>query len=193
MSIPIASDSLKHIGWDNLNIAKFKDFYLFYFASDEFYDWHHMVWHKYHSLRYSAYAWLALGGGLKTSDVLIARNIPVLDRYCSFCHTSLETTTHLMFECDYSFKVLVKLIPSFQTHFFRPTIYLALQHIDNFARTKSKNFKNSLLLILNALVYFLWMERNNRRMFWAVDDDDSPDISFWMVYGQPKEKLILDL
>ncbi|XP_020678601.2 uncharacterized protein LOC110096819 [Dendrobium catenatum] len=161
LNIPIVPDNKYHISWDSNGNAKFRDFYLYYFSNEEQVDWHHMVWHKKHAWRFSVYSWMALKGGLKTCDVLASRNIHFLDKTCSLCHNSLETTSHIMFECDYSFKVLQNLIPSFQTFYFRPTIFLAFQHIDNL--DKPKSIKNGILLILNAAIYFIWIERNNRK------------------------------
>ncbi|KAI0513694.1 hypothetical protein KFK09_009724 [Dendrobium nobile] len=130
-----------------------------------------MVWHKKHALRYSIYSWMALKGGLKTCDVLASRNILIMDKNCALYHNCLETTSHLLFECDYSFKVLEKLIPSFHTHYFRPTISLALHHIDNM--DKPKNIKNGIFLILNAITYFIWMERNYRKFKSAASCSNS--------------------
>ncbi|XP_028548227.1 uncharacterized protein LOC114578859 [Dendrobium catenatum] len=161
LNMHIDNDGKKHIGWDKKENAKFKDFYLSYFANDIQYDWHQLVWHYKHAMRYSVYSWMALRGGLKTCDVLAVRNIQVKDNICNLCYSNMETISQMLFECDYSFNVLVKLIPSFQTHYFRPTVYLALLYIDN--KDKAKKIKAGRLLILNAIIYHIWIERNNRR------------------------------
>ncbi|KAL0927271.1 hypothetical protein M5K25_001434 [Dendrobium thyrsiflorum] len=119
------------------------------------------VWHKKKSLRFSIYTWLALIGGLKTADVLIKRNIAVPQLGCAMCHGSLETATHLFFECDYAFKVLNRVIPGLHNFLLRPNICQVLSHIDSYK--VDRKFKCTLLLALNATVYHLWLERNNRK------------------------------
>ncbi|KAL0924803.1 hypothetical protein M5K25_005661 [Dendrobium thyrsiflorum] len=98
---------------------------------------------------------------MKTVDVLSFRNIYIQDSTCIFCQETTENLFHLMFECDFSFKVLTNLIPSFQNFFLRPTIFQAIDHIGGLS--VADNMKHSLLLILNATVYFIWLERNSRR------------------------------
>ncbi|KAI0497450.1 hypothetical protein KFK09_020677 [Dendrobium nobile] len=98
---------------------------------------------------------------LKIVDELSKRNIHVQDNPCSFCRICSKTLSHLMFECDFHFMVLTRLISSFQNFYLRPTISQDLEHNRGFS--VAKNLKSSTLFILNAIIYFLGTERNNRR------------------------------
>ncbi|KAL0921832.1 hypothetical protein M5K25_008944 [Dendrobium thyrsiflorum] len=160
-AIPISSNGNKHILWNNLGKVTFKDFYLDYYANDSSVDWHKLVWHKKFALRYSAYSWLAFSGGLKTVDALLKRNINIVDLWCPLCHDSYETKNHLFFECLFSFNVLSRLMPTFHNFLLHPNIYQAFDHIS--ALEDNLKVINDTLLLLNATVYFLWLERNNRR------------------------------
>ncbi|XP_020703789.1 uncharacterized protein LOC110115029 [Dendrobium catenatum] len=160
-SIPISSDSNKHLTWENNENASFKDFYKEFFSSENDVDWAHLVWHKKHSLRHSVYSWMALSNGLKTSVALCARNIDVGNITYPFCHIHPETTAHLLFECDYSFQVICRLIPQFSCFLFRPNLAQAFQFIAGLDFIRE--VKLGLLLILNIYVYFLWAERNSRK------------------------------
>ncbi|PKU65490.1 hypothetical protein MA16_Dca012212 [Dendrobium catenatum] len=104
---------------------------------------------------------MALSNGLKTSAALSARNIVITDVSCPLCHLHPETTVHLLFECDYSFQVICKLIPQFTSFLLRPNIAQAFQFISGFE--SSMEVKFGLLLILNVTVYFIWTERNSRK------------------------------
>ncbi|KAL0917470.1 hypothetical protein M5K25_012532 [Dendrobium thyrsiflorum] len=100
-------------------------------------------------------------GGLKTVDALARRNIYMTDPICPLCRCDLESLNHLLFECNYSFTVLVKLIPNFHHFYLRLSLIQSLNHVGSIAGTKIE--KQALLLTLNAIVYYLWRERNNRR------------------------------
>ncbi|XP_020692359.1 uncharacterized protein LOC110106721 [Dendrobium catenatum] len=160
-SVPISTGTSKHLSWENNENASFKDFYKEYFSYENDVDWANLVWHKKHSLRHSVYSWMALSNGLKTSVALTARNIDVGNTACSFCQTHPESTPHLLFECDYSFQVICRLIPQFSSFLFRPNLAQAFQFITGLNFTRE--VKNGLLLILNNAVYSLWAERNSRK------------------------------
>ncbi|KAL0917870.1 hypothetical protein M5K25_012971 [Dendrobium thyrsiflorum] len=160
-SIPISPSCSYHITWDNNENANFKDFYSEFCAVDTPVNWSHLVWHKYHSLRYSVFTWMALCGGLKTVDALSKRNIHIEYLFCPLCHGCNENTAHILFECDYSSKVLTKLIPQLHIFYLRPNIVQVLLHNDGF--NFSRDIKCGIMLILHATVYFLWKERNNQK------------------------------
>ncbi|KAL0918946.1 hypothetical protein M5K25_010996 [Dendrobium thyrsiflorum] len=160
-AIPISHLDGVNILWNNSHKAKFRDYYHDFFANDADFILHDLVWHKNHSLRFSAYSWLACMGGLKTAVEMIKRNIHITDSSCNFCYDHMETSAHLLFECDYSFMVLSSIIPSFANFFLRPNLGQALQHVGNL--DIQKDIKNGMLLALNASVYHLWIERNSRR------------------------------
>ncbi|XP_020689917.1 uncharacterized protein LOC110104946 [Dendrobium catenatum] len=159
-SIPISVGNANHITWENNENASFKDFYREFFCYEYVVDWAPLVWHKKHSLRHSVYSWLALSNGLKTSENLRIRNVITEDFLCPLCHQTPETTAHLLFECDYSFIVLTRLIPKMKCFLFRPNMGQALQFIDGL--DVNRDFKSAVLLLLNITIYVLWTERNDR-------------------------------
>ncbi|PKU83590.1 hypothetical protein MA16_Dca008277 [Dendrobium catenatum] len=101
---------------------------------------------------------MAISGGLKTADALIARGINV-DPKCSLCHCYAETVSHLFFECDYSFTILTKLMFNLGFLLLRPNVLRIFEYIKD---TKDKNKEFYYLLICSS-VYFIWRERNERK------------------------------
>ncbi|KAI0513745.1 hypothetical protein KFK09_009775 [Dendrobium nobile] len=91
------------------------------------YSWANLIWHKKHVLRYSAYAWLALVGGLKIADALNGHNIPTDLALFFFCHSHNEGVSHMFFECHYSFAILSALILNTRSLLLRPTITYLLE------------------------------------------------------------------
>ncbi|KAL0924141.1 hypothetical protein M5K25_004949 [Dendrobium thyrsiflorum] len=147
-SLTISTDSSHHMTWNNDYNPQFKHFYMEYFANLSNVDWHYLVWHKKKALRYSIYTWMALCDGLKTVEQLIKRNIMIPHTSCVLCHCYQETNTHLLFECDYAFNVLKRVLPCFQNFFLRPNLRQALIHLDSISLSKS--FKHAILLAFNA-------------------------------------------
>ncbi|KAI0494380.1 hypothetical protein KFK09_024514 [Dendrobium nobile] len=62
--------------WGNSGDGSFGLFMKEFYKDFPSYSWENLIWHKKHVLRYSVYAWLALGGGLKIADALNGHNIP---------------------------------------------------------------------------------------------------------------------
>ncbi|XP_020692279.1 uncharacterized protein LOC110106667 [Dendrobium catenatum] len=160
--VPISHISHYHITWENNENATFKDFYKEYFSDlDVDVDWYNLVWHKRHSIRYSSRSWIAINNGLKTAAALLYRNMKIDDTSCPLCHSHLEKTSHLLFECDYSFQLLTLIIPQFKNFYLRPNIIQALHFISGLY--SDSDTTNATLLILHAAVYYLWNERNSRK------------------------------
>ncbi|KAL0919220.1 hypothetical protein M5K25_011302 [Dendrobium thyrsiflorum] len=159
--IPLYPNATSNVVWKDNIQCSYKDFYKDYFERDDTVDWHKLVWHKNKALRFSVFTWQALLGGLKTVDNLARRNIHIPDPYCILCRCDAENLNHLFFECSYSFSVLTRLIPSFNSFYLRPSLTQSLHYVGNLLVAKLE--KQGLLLTLNAIVYHLWRERNNRR------------------------------
>ncbi|KAL0916814.1 hypothetical protein M5K25_014354 [Dendrobium thyrsiflorum] len=149
-SVPISSAQIPHVIWKDQLHPKDLDV-----------EWHHYMWHKKKCLRYSVFTWLAFKGGLKTVDILARRNISVPDPVCPLCRSDLESLNHIFFDCNYSFSVITRFLPSFQSFYLRPSLFQAFQHVRNLH--EAKVVECGLLLTLNAIIYHLWRERNNRR------------------------------
>ncbi|PKU63676.1 Putative ribonuclease H protein [Dendrobium catenatum] len=148
------------ITWDGLAAPSFKTFSGIFYSNLEEVYWHRFIWHKYGSLKFDCFAWMALLGKLKCADVLLKRGLQVNPK-CSFCDTSLESHNHIFFECDYSFMVLLLVLPNFDSFLFRPNLLQVFDCLDlKFTGSLEKTFCFS---IIAYLIYFLWRERNNRR------------------------------
>ncbi|KAL0914051.1 hypothetical protein M5K25_017550 [Dendrobium thyrsiflorum] len=160
-SVPISTLQKPHITWKDQPHSKFKDFYNGFFDREMDVEWYQYLWHKKKCLRCSVFTWLAFNGGLKTVDALARRSIAVADPVCPLCRSDQETLNHIFFDCNYSFSVITRFLPSFHSFYLRPSLFQAFQHVGSLQ--EAKVVKRGLLLILNAIIYHLWRERNNRR------------------------------
>ncbi|KAL0912597.1 hypothetical protein M5K25_018579 [Dendrobium thyrsiflorum] len=77
-NIPIHESSPISLFWDNSPNGVFANYLVKFYNDLPICSWHHIVWHKTFVLRFSLFAWLSLVGGLKTTDVLLHRNVQVL-------------------------------------------------------------------------------------------------------------------
>ncbi|KAL0908892.1 hypothetical protein M5K25_023404 [Dendrobium thyrsiflorum] len=84
LSINIVEQSI--LTWDGSSNPAFKNFIASFFFGLEEVNWVKFIWHKYYSLRFSCYAWMALIGKLKCADLLIGRGLQfnTLRRISSF-------------------------------------------------------------------------------------------------------------
>ncbi|PKU71829.1 hypothetical protein MA16_Dca008358 [Dendrobium catenatum] len=101
---------------------------------------------------------MAISGGLKTADSLLAKGI-IVDPNCALCHCYAESVSHLFFECDYSFSIISKLMSNLGYLLFRPNVLQIFEYIKD---THDKNKEFYYLLICTS-VYFIWRERNERK------------------------------
>jgi hypothetical protein len=123
-------------------------------------SWYKLVWFSQCIPRHSFMLWLAINGKLRTQDRL-GFGSPIGKLSCAFCQDVQDSHSHLFFECNYplavwnEFKSLVRLdhAPS------------SLDELVLFLKKLPINKSVwSILqrLVLGALVYYLWQERNLR-------------------------------
>lgn len=104
--------------------------------------------------------WLANLEKLKTGDSLVERG--VLDRdhgLCPFCESSIETITHVLFSCNFSWRIWMEVLNwwgmSGVLHNHCSSFTLALKGlVPRKYRGKVWN------LILGCVLWSLWLERN---------------------------------
>ncbi|KAL0915367.1 hypothetical protein M5K25_015779 [Dendrobium thyrsiflorum] len=120
-SIAYDTDATFNITWKDKSKATLSTFINQFFCEDSVLEWYKLVWHKHHALKYSIYTWIALNNGLKTADELIKRNI-VVNNVCPLGYSQSESVNHILFECDYSFTVLSKLIHYLGEFLLRPRL-----------------------------------------------------------------------
>ncbi|XP_028555324.1 uncharacterized protein LOC110094857 [Dendrobium catenatum] len=149
------------IMWDGTSMPTFKDFTSKFYSNLVLVDWHDFVWFKKASLKFACYTWMALIGKLKCANTLIRIGINVTAD-CSFCKSHRETLQHLFFECDFSFSVLLLILPIFMEFLFRPNLFLAFDWL-NTTFSYSVVEKNFCFSVLACAIYHIWRERNNRR------------------------------
>ncbi|XP_020693731.1 uncharacterized protein LOC110107718 [Dendrobium catenatum] len=159
--IPIYLDSNSCVSWNNLKHSRFSDYINDFHSSKPICSWYKLIWHKKYALRFTVFSWLALVGGLKTADALLLWNISVPSS-CSLCHVFPESSSHIFFECSYSYDILINLIPSTMHLLFRPNILHLLEWISDDSDTAQPT-KNYYSLITCCSVYHIWKERNMRR------------------------------
>ncbi|KAI0511714.1 hypothetical protein KFK09_012346 [Dendrobium nobile] len=147
--------------WEGSCIPSFKQFTNHFYSSLENVQWHDFIWHKRSSLKFACFTWMALIGKLKCADILIRKGINVIAD-CAFCKSHRESHHHLFFECDFTFTVLVLVLPLFQSFLLRPNLLMAVEFLDSSIIFASFE-KNLCFSIMACTVYHIWRERNNRR------------------------------
>ncbi|PKU87427.1 Putative ribonuclease H protein [Dendrobium catenatum] len=158
LSVPI-SDTNPSCLWLNSGIVSNKIFSKEFFKHYPVMNWHHFIWNKHYSIRFSSFGWLAFKNGLKTADNLIQRGIQV-NPGCCFCHDCRDSTSHLFFECDFSFKILNRLIPQTQTLLMRPNLNQIFDFMEDIA--DSQIMLHFYCLLVNTIIYYIWRARNDR-------------------------------
>ncbi|XP_028548818.1 uncharacterized protein LOC114579172 [Dendrobium catenatum] len=159
--VPIINSSCHTISWAGNDKACFKTFYLHYYRDLQPVSWHPYIWHKRYALHYSSFAWLAVLGGLKTAEALAIRNIMVC-RECSLCSVGEDNTSHIFFQCDYTFKIVSHLLPALNKFLLMPTMIQCFDFFNDHPGI-STTHKNFCFLVLCCSIYFIWRERNDRR------------------------------
>lgn len=123
-------------------------------------QWHCLVWFSNCIPKHAFILWLAIRRKLMTQDRMQFWQSD-RDLNCAFCHMQLDSVDHLFFECQYSSMVYWH---------FRSKGYLNISHNswDDLMVKAATVWKGKSInvvvnkLILGALVYLLWQERNWR-------------------------------
>ncbi|KAL0924089.1 hypothetical protein M5K25_004894 [Dendrobium thyrsiflorum] len=160
MAIPIYEESKYCLLWDNSELGHFGSYVKAFHDNIPTSNWANHLWFKGCSLRYSAFAWFCLIGGLKTAEALKTRNI-YIDSICPLCRLDSESSRHLFFECQFSFNIILKLIPQANSLLLRPNAHQFFDWLDDL------NCNADMLrlhkLITCCSIYLIWKERNDRR------------------------------
>ncbi|KAL0905983.1 hypothetical protein M5K25_024439 [Dendrobium thyrsiflorum] len=159
-SFSILNAASECLTW-KLQKARFAVYISEFYKGEEPVFWSKYIWHKHFALKYSIYAWLALKGGLKTADVLYKRNI-IIEQTCPLCFAQQETIDHILFECDYSYSVLINVIPIMGNFLLRPRLSQLLVFLGD-CNFSVKGQYHLYLLTVCCATYNIWRERNERR------------------------------
>ncbi|KAI0516651.1 hypothetical protein KFK09_009328 [Dendrobium nobile] len=147
--------------WEGCDKPSFSSFYSSYFSNYDEVSWHKFIWHKGKSLRFTSYTWMALLGKLKMADLLISRGINVLPN-CVFCSNGCENHSHMFFTCDYSYTVIISLLPCLDVFLLRPNLLQAFEFIED-SLSYNRWERNFCYLIICSSIYYLWKERSTRK------------------------------
>lgn len=130
-------------------------------------NWSKLIWFSQGVPRHAFFLWLAIRERLRTLDRLAIWKVKE-DRWCVFCHDGVETHNHLFVECKYIQEVwrcleglsgVSELIQRLNGA-VNPWNELILE----LSKVPVSNSIWSIIhrMILAAVVYFIWQERNKR-------------------------------
>ncbi|KAK1425943.1 hypothetical protein QVD17_21308 [Tagetes erecta] len=123
-------------------------------------EWAKFVWYSQCIPRHAFVLWMAIKGRLLTQDRLERWDSSIVMK-CAFCMSQLDSHQHLFFECNYPFQVWDTLHQEAYLDNVPPDLANAVLLLSGFAT--NKKFKNIVRrLMLAAMVYFIWQERNLR-------------------------------
>ncbi|KAL0927790.1 hypothetical protein M5K25_002000 [Dendrobium thyrsiflorum] len=159
-AIPICVDAKACLLWDNNELGYFGAFVQAFHGDVSTCPWANYLWFKGCALRFSAFGWICMVGGLKTADALSRRNIHI-NPICPLCRSDYESSNHLFFECQFSYNILLKLIPQASILLLRPNV------LQFFVWLEDLNLNADILrlykLVTCCTIYLIWKERNDRR------------------------------
>lgn len=120
--------------------------------------WYSSVWFKDHIPKHAFTYWLAVQNRLTTRDRIRSWGVSVPEE-CLLCSSSAESRGHLFFSCAYSQAV-------WNSFFLHPSLSppSSLEDMLSWVNGSFRTNKLKIIckLILQAVVYHLWMERNAR-------------------------------
>ncbi|CAA7058013.1 unnamed protein product [Microthlaspi erraticum] len=121
-------------------------------------SWYYSVWFKNNIPKHAFMLWLAVQNRLFTRDRLCSWGLSVPD-ICLLCNSAAESRDHLFFVCPYSDVVWRDF---FNHHSLSPPVSFTDIISWVSAPFSSSGVKIICSLIFQAVVYFIWMERNLR-------------------------------
>nr|GEU84747.1 hypothetical protein [Tanacetum cinerariifolium] len=129
---------------------------------DEKVNWVDVVWYPNCIPRHAFNLWLVIKRKLKTQDNLWSWEVSSsLASSCPLCESQPDSHEHLFFECPFSTQVWLHMRDLAGLSQIPPILEVILDFIIPMAkiRTSTSVFSK---LVLAAVAYFIWQERNNR-------------------------------
>ena len=119
-----------------------------------------IVWQKFIPPRAKLIAWLANKEKLKTGELLVEKGIITpLEATCPFCGTHLESNSHLLFTCRFSWSAWMEILKwwGLSAPLHNQCSSFCLQWL---GLVKSRKHKEIWTLTLGCVIWSLWYERN---------------------------------
>ena len=147
--------------------------------------WHKHVWFSQCIPRHAFILWTAIRGRLKTRD-RISRWFTMVDKKCLLCSLQYESHSHLFFSCEVSRRLWERLKPMAKLDMIG---HEWASVISNIVNRPANNSIWSVIqrLSFGAIVYFIWQERNIRRM---QKSSRSEDVVFNCIVSTIRFKLL---
>ncbi|XP_019095868.1 PREDICTED: uncharacterized protein LOC109130605 [Camelina sativa] len=120
--------------------------------------WHKIVWTSGGIPKHNFLTWLVVLNRCPTRDRLLQWGLQV-DSRCLLCAIGSESRDHLFFNCPYSWSLWSK-ISRRCNHNSAPSWTGTMNGLINYKG--SREARKLLLIAWQALIYFLWTERNHR-------------------------------
>ncbi|KAG7583882.1 Reverse transcriptase zinc-binding domain [Arabidopsis suecica] len=128
-------------------------------ATSPMVSWHKEVWFTHATPKYAFCTWLVVQDRLSTGDRMVKWNGSASGD-CVFCN-SPETRDHLFFSCNFTSVVWAALVSGLWKTRQTSTWPQILSSISSQSQDRVKGFL--LRYVLQATIYTIWRERNNRR------------------------------
>lgn len=128
-------------------------------------EWFHMVWSRFSIPRHATHLWLVMRRRLKTHDKMrqwdVGNDVDLNLLRCSLCKTQPDSHNNLFFECSYASQVWFRVLQVAEIQF------VSSKWDDIMAWLLPISDQDNVLiivahLVLAAVSYFVWQERNNR-------------------------------
>ncbi|GJW36209.1 RNA-directed DNA polymerase, eukaryota, reverse transcriptase zinc-binding domain protein, partial [Tanacetum coccineum] len=122
--------------------------------------WHNVVWFSQLNPKHAFVLWIAIQRRLLTQDRIMVWNKDE-DLKCSMCKLVADSHKHLFFECVFSAKVWKDMSQLMKLDKHYDSMDEVVQFLESQA-PKNKIWRVMNRLILAAVIYYLWHERNGR-------------------------------
>ncbi|XP_057520751.1 uncharacterized protein LOC130801015 [Amaranthus tricolor] len=119
-----------------------------------------LVWKSFISPRAKLVVWLANQGKLKTGELLVGKGIiSPLDSICPFCSTEIESITHLLFVCRFSWSAWMDILKwwNISSPLQNQCTKFCMQWL---GLNKGRKHRKIWTLILGCVLWSVWYERN---------------------------------
>ncbi|XP_010682464.1 uncharacterized protein LOC104897301 [Beta vulgaris subsp. vulgaris] len=121
-------------------------------------NWSKFVWNRLTLPKHRFICWLVMKERLNIA--LRLRNMGIIDDpLCRLCGTEDETHLHIFFNCPFSLEVCKSISKWMQFELFGDSIDSSCRKVLTSRRSRFQ--KQSLLAVLGAAIYFIWLARND--------------------------------